>query len=88
MGALHARTIKVNKTPFPVFIASTASEVAVEFARRGSPSGQCVVVAIAADDWITEACTYSRKLVQVEGWTDEDIDRIIDEEREAVASKS
>jgi len=36
------------------------------------------------DDWITRARRYTRPLVDAEGWSDEDIDRIIEEERAAV----
>ena len=36
------------------------------------------------DDWIAKARKFARPKVIAEGWTDEDIDRIIDEEREAV----
>jgi hypothetical protein len=36
------------------------------------------------DDWIAKARRFARPKVIAEGWTDADIDRIIDEEREAV----
>ena len=36
------------------------------------------------DDWIAKARRFARAKVIAEGWTDADIDRIIDEEREAV----
>jgi hypothetical protein len=36
------------------------------------------------NDWINEARKFARPKVQAEGWTDADIDRIIDEERQAV----
>ncbi len=36
------------------------------------------------DDWITQARRFSRPKVVEAGWSDEDIDRIIEEERRAV----
>jgi hypothetical protein len=36
------------------------------------------------DDWLTKARAFARTKVMAEGWSDADIDRIIDEEREAV----
>jgi hypothetical protein len=42
------------------------------------------MITIEPDDWLTEVRRYARPRVIAEGWTDEDIDRIIDEEREAV----
>ena len=36
------------------------------------------------DDWITKARKVARPKVIAEGWADEDIDRIIKEERKAV----
>lgn len=69
----------------PEFIESTAGQVAAELARRGvSPEQPVMVVALEPDDWVAEARKFSRPKVVAEGWTDKDIDRIIDEEREAV----
>jgi hypothetical protein len=69
----------------PEFIESTAGQVAAELARRGiSPEQRVMVIALEPDDWVTEARKFSRPKVIADGWTDKDIDRIIDEEREAV----
>jgi len=79
--------LNMDKPKFPAFIESTAGEVAAELARLGVPPGQRVTITIEPDDWLTQARDFSRPLVEAAGWSDEDIDRIIDEEREAVASK-
>ncbi len=74
-------------TTQPEFIESTAGKVAEELARRGIPPGQRVTITIEPDepdDWIAKARRFARPKVIAEGWTDADIDRIIDEEREAV----
>jgi len=74
-------------TTQPQFIESTAGKVAEELARRGIPPGQRVPITIEPDepdDWIAKARRFARPKVIAEGWTDADIDRIIDEEREAV----
>jgi hypothetical protein len=69
----------------PEFIESTAGQIAVELSRRGiSPEQPVIVVPIELDDWVPESRKFSRPKVVAEGWTDEDIDRIIDEERETV----
>ena len=36
------------------------------------------------DDWLTKARKFARAKVVAEGWSDEDIDRIIKEERKAI----
>ena len=72
----------------PEFIESTAGQVAAELARRGIAPDQPVTITIEPkepnDDWIAKARKFSRPKVIAEGWSDEDIDRIIDEERKAV----
>ena len=71
----------------PQFIETTAGEVAAELARRGVAAGQHVTVTIAPDepdDWIAKARRFARPKVIAEGWSDADIDRIIEEERDAV----
>jgi hypothetical protein len=45
---------------------------------------QRLIVTSEPDDWITRARRYTRPLVEAEGWSDEDIDRVIEEERAAV----
>lgn len=74
-------------TTQPEFIESTAGKVAEELARRGIPPGQRVTITIEPDepdDWLAKARKFARSKVIAEGWTDAEIDRIIDEEREAV----
>ena len=77
----------MTKVTEPQFIASTAGKVAAELARRGVAPEQRVTITIEPDepdDWITKARRFARPKVLAEGWTDEDIDRIIEEERKAV----
>jgi hypothetical protein len=74
-------------TTQPEFIESTAEKIGEKLARRGVPPGQRVTVTIEPDepeDWIAEARKFSRPKVIAEGWADADIDRIIEEERDAV----
>jgi hypothetical protein len=72
----------------PEFIESTAGQVAAELARRGIAPDQRVTITIEpdepADDWIAKARKFSRPKIIAEGWSDAEIDRIIDEERKAV----
>jgi hypothetical protein len=71
----------------PEFIESTAGQVAAELARRGVAPEQRVTITIEPDepdDWITKARKFARPKVIAEGWTDADIDRIVEEERKAV----
>ena len=71
----------------PEFIESTAGQVAAELARRGIAPDQPVTITIEPkepDDWIAKARKFSRPKVIAEGWSDEEVDRIIDEERKAV----
>ena len=78
------------KVTEPEFIASTAGEVAAELARRGVAPEQRVTITIEPDepdDWIAKARRFARPKVIAEGWSDEDVDRIIDEERKAVQSR-
>jgi hypothetical protein len=70
----------------PEFMESTAGKVSEELARRGIPPAQRVTITIEPDepdDWIAKARAFARPKVIAEGWTDADIDRIIDEERAA-----
>lgn len=78
------------KAAQPQFIESTAGEVAAELARRGVPPEQRVTITIEPeepDDWIAKARAFARARVIAEGWTDADIDRIIEEERKAVSPR-
>ena len=76
----------MTKVTEPRFIISTAGQVAAELARSGVDADQPVMIAIEPDDWLTEVRRCARPRVIAEGWTDEDIDRIIDEEHDAVQS--
>jgi len=71
----------------PLFIESTTGEVAAELARRGVAPDQHVTVAVEPDDWLAEVRRFSRPRVVAKGWSDADIDRIIEEERHAVQSR-
>lgn len=73
-------------TAQPECIETTAGNAGEELARRGIAPGQRVTIVIEPDDWITEARKFARPKVMAEGWTDDDIDRIIEEERKAVQS--
>jgi hypothetical protein len=71
----------------PEYIESTAGQVATEMARRGIAPDRRVTVTLEPDepdDWIAKARRVVRPKVIAEGWSDEDIDRIIKEERHAV----
>jgi len=68
----------------PAFIESTAGQVAEELARRGITPDQHVTITVEPDDWLTEVRRIVRPRVIAQGWSDADIDRIIDEERSAV----
>ncbi len=65
-------------------IETTAGEVAAELQRRGIDPSRPVVVAVEPEDWLTEVRRFSRPLVEAEGWTDEDIDRMIKEAQHEV----
>jgi hypothetical protein len=78
----------MTKGTQPEFIESTAGQVAAELARRGVAPERRVTIAIEPDepdDWISKARTFARPKVIAEGWTDADIDRIIEAERKAVS---
>jgi hypothetical protein len=71
----------------PEFIESTAGQVAAELARRGVAPEQRVTITIEPDepnDWLSKSRKFARAKVAAEGWSDEDIDRIIKEERKAI----
>jgi hypothetical protein len=71
-------------TQQPEFIESTAGTVGEELARRGIPAEQRVLIAIEPDDWLAEARRVARPRVAAKGWSDAQIDRVIEGEREAV----
>jgi hypothetical protein len=69
------------------FIESTAGQLAAGLARRRIAPERRVKITIEPDepdDWIVKARKLARPKVLAEGWSDEDIDRIIDEERKPV----
>jgi len=74
----------MTKTVEPRFIETTAGQIVAELARLGIAPDQHITVAIQPDDWLTEVRESTRPLVTAEGWSDADIDRIIDEERDNV----
>jgi hypothetical protein len=45
------------------------------------------MVTIEPEDWIAKARNFARPLVKAEGWSDDDIDRLIDEARDDVQPK-
>jgi hypothetical protein len=78
------------KSAEPEFIESMAGEVAEELARRRIAPGRRVLIAVepaGRGDWLEQARSFARAKVVAEGWTDDDIDRIIKEERKAVQSQ-
>jgi hypothetical protein len=75
------------KVKEPLFIESTAGQVAAELARRGITPEQHVTITIEPDDWLAEVRRFARPRVIAKGWSDADIDRIIEEERDAVQSR-
>jgi hypothetical protein len=56
---------------------STAGQVAAELARRGIDSARPVIIAVEPDDWIAQARRFARPLVEADGLSDDDIDRMI-----------
>ena len=74
----------MTKVADPQVFESTAGQVAAELARRGIAPDQHVTITIEPDDWLAEVRRFTRPRVIAEGWSDADIDRIIDEERDAV----
>ena len=78
----------MTKGTQPEFIESTAGQVAAELARRGVAPERRVTITIEPDepdDWVSTARKFARPKVIAEGWTDADIDRIIEEERKAAS---
>jgi len=65
----------------PEFIESTAGQITAELTRRRISPDQRIMITIEPDDWIAEARKFARTQVIEEGWTDAEIDRLIDEER-------
>jgi hypothetical protein len=65
-------------------IETTAGQVAAELQRRGISPEQRVTVTIEPDDWLSRARRLMRPRVEAAGWSDEDIDRFIDEARTEV----
>jgi hypothetical protein len=74
----------MTKVTEPQFIESTAGQVAAELARRGIAPERHVTITIEPDDWVAEVRKFTRPCVIAQGGSDADIDRIIDEEQDAV----
>jgi hypothetical protein len=72
-------------TALPTIIEVAASEVAEELRRQGIGPDQRVTLTIEPE--LFPGRRESRKLVIAAGLTDEDIDRLIEETREGVASR-
>ena len=66
------------------FIETTAGQVAAMLAARGIEPDRHITVTIEPDNWLEEVRKFARPRIIAKGLTDDDIDRIIDEEREAV----
>jgi hypothetical protein len=77
----------MTKTPDPQFIETTAGQIEAELARLGVAPDQHVTITIQPDDWLTEVRQFTRPRVLAQGWSDADIDRIIDEERDHVQQR-
>jgi hypothetical protein len=73
----------MTKAVEPQFIESTAGQVAAELARRGIAPDRPVTVTVEPADWLAEVRRFTRPRVTAHGWSDADVDRIIDEERDA-----
>jgi len=86
-GPERAYGVSMTKNASPEFIESTAGQVAAELPRRVIAADKRVTITIEPDepdDWIAKARKFARPKVMAEGWSDEDIDRLIKEERKAV----
>jgi hypothetical protein len=78
----------MTKIAEPQFIESTVGEIAKELELRGIAPDRHVTVTIEPDDRPVEVRRFTRPRVVAEGLSDADIDRIIDEKREAVQPPS
>ena len=74
----------MTKVAEPQFIERTAGQVAAELARRGIAPDRHLTITVEPDDWLAEVRRFTCPRVIAQGWSEADIDRIIDEEREAV----
>ena len=74
----------MTKATEPLFIESTAGEVAAELASRSVAPDQHVTVTVAPDDWVAAARRYARPKVIAEGWSDDDIDRLVKQAQKEV----
>ena len=72
------------KVSEPQFIESTAGQVAAELERRGIAPDRHVTITIEPDDWLAEVRRFARAALVAKSLSDADIDRLIDEERDAV----
>ncbi len=67
-----------------MIIESTAGQVAAELVRRGIDPARPVIIAVEPEDWIAQARRFARPLVEAEGLTDDDIDRMIKQAQKEV----
>jgi hypothetical protein len=77
----------MTKVADPQVFESTAGQVAAELERRGIAPDQPLTIMIEPNDWLAEVRRFTRPRVIADGWSDADIDRIIDEERDALQSR-
>ena len=76
-------------TSEPQLIACAAGQIAAELARLGITPERRVTIAIEPDepdDWIAKARGFARPKVIAEGWSDDDIDRLIKQAQHEAAS--
>jgi hypothetical protein len=67
---------------------TTAGQITAVLKRLGVPRERIVTVMIEPDDWLTKARQESRRPVIAAGLSDDDIDRLIDQARSEVQSRS
>ena len=68
-------------------IETTAGQAAADLSRLGLAPDQRVTILIPPaepNDWLAKARAFARPKVIAEGWSDDDIDRIVKEERKAI----
>ena len=68
-------------------IETTVGCIAATLARLGIPDDRFLTVVLEPDDWLTKARRESRKLVTAAGFSDDDLDRLIEEARAEVQPK-
>ena len=77
----------MSETTKPRFIETTVGQIDAALAQHNIAPDQKIRVNIMgteSDNWMDEIRKETRPWVIAKGWTDDDIDRIIDEAREEV----